>query len=350
MIKLLDRKKVNPSMAVFTGTQTTEEVHLQHFRYADDKFLEDPDFTIEKLENLLLDEDMHWINLHGIHDTELVNRLGEKFDIHPLAIQDILDVNQRPKFQPYTNHWFFTLKSVLPTVNDEVVAEQISFILGPNYLVSFQEKKADYFEHIRQRIRQDLGVVRERGVDYLLFLMLEAILDNYFKTTNQIEEHVDSLQVGNAKDNLSPEVLSRVEGYKREVHKIKRTITPIKDFITIIEREDFERIHDKNVKYFYELKDLCMTLLDSCEQLEMVLESNVNLFFSLQGHRMNLVMKTLTVVATIFIPLTFIAGIYGMNFATMPELGWKYGYAGVWGIMLVVTAIMLVYFKKKDWF
>lgn len=349
-MKLLNRKKVNPSIPIYTGKENEDVILLQLFQYNKNNFTEDANYTVDKLEKIPDDGNMYWINSHGIHEPEKIHEICKKVGIHHLAIQDILDIHQRPKFQEYDHYWFFTLKSVLPSLDGEIVSEQISFILGKNYLVSFQERVADYFNHIRQRIRENIGIVRERGADYLLFLMLEAILDNYFKTLDEIEDIIKDIKLTDPNTSLSPNILGKIEQYKREVNQIKKTIVPIRDFVLTIERENFGMIEKRHIKYFFELKDLCLTLIDDCEQLELRLESNVNLFFSVQGHRMNQVMKTLTVVATIFIPLTFIAGIYGMNFANMPELNWKWGYTLVWLIMILATLGMLYYFKRKRWF
>ena len=348
--RILNRKNLNPSIPVFTGIERSEKPKIQLFQYNKEDFFEDSEYSEIGFEGLPLDNNNYWLNIHGIHDNDLIKKICDTMKVHPLAIQDILDINQRPKFQDYDNYWFFSIKSVLPANNSEIETEQISFILGKNYLVSFQEKVADYFDHIRHRIRNNLGKVRERGTDYLLYLLLEAILDNYFKTVNDIEVKVENLNISDIETDHSPELLKSIEIYKRQIHHIKKTILPIKEFITRIDIEQAEFVDLNHFKYFLELKDLCLTLIDDCEQIEMRLESNTNLFFSVQGHRMNQVMKTLTMVATIFIPLTFIAGIYGMNFINIPELSWKWGYLGVWFIIVVVFVGMLVYFKRKKWY
>jgi magnesium transporter len=350
MKKVLNRKKINPSAPIFTGVKYSETLSLQLFKYNQDEFFEQSDYLVENFEGFPENGFQYWLNIHGIHDTDAITKICTTLGIHDLAIQDILDVNQRPKFQEYEKYWFFTLKSIVPTNKTVIEQEQLSFILGRNYLVSFQEKKADYFEHIRQRIRNNTGILRSRGSDYLLFLLLESILDNYFNTVNDVESKIEEMGVIDIETDPSPDLLKTIELFKRQIHQIKKTLIPIKEFVTKIEREQFGFINEKHVKYFYELKDLCLSLIDDCEQIEVRLESSTNLFFSIQGHRMNQVMKTLTVVATIFIPLTFIAGIYGMNFTNMPELHWKYGYFGIWFIIMAVFAVMLIYFKKKKWY
>jgi len=348
--KILNRKKLNPSVPIFTGIKYAEKLAVQLFKYNEDECLEDSDYSLKIFDGFQKGQYQNWLNIHGLHDIEKIRNLCDQLAVHDLAIQDILDVNQRPKFQEYEKKWFFTLKSVIPSANSQLEQEQLSFILGDNYLVSFQEKKADYFDHIRERLRNKVGIIRERGSDYLLYLLLEAILDNYFKTVNSIEDKIDKLGLVDMDSDPSPLTLKNIEHYKRQIHQIKKTIVPIKEFVTKLEREQFGFIHEKHIKYFYELRDLCLSLIDDCDYIGVKLDSSINLFFSVQGHRMNEVMKTLTIVATIFIPLTFIAGIYGMNFSNMPELNWKWGYYGVWIVILIVFFGMLVYFKRKKWF
>ncbi|MBC8321549.1 MAG: magnesium/cobalt transporter CorA [Bacteroidetes bacterium] len=348
--KVLNRKTKTPLIPVFTGIKFSEEISIQLFSYNKDKFVEKKKISEKEFKGFSDLTYQHWLNIHGIHDVEIINNICKKVGIHSLAIQDILDVNQRPKFQEFENYWFFSIKSILPSDNMKIESEQLSFIMGKNYLVSFQERKADYFDHIRYRIREKAGVLREKGTDYLLFLLLESILDNYFNTISDIEKQVEDLEVIDINSDPSPTTLKTIELCKRQLQLIKKTIAPIKEFLTKVEREEFNLINEKHIKYFFELKDLCLTILDNCDKIEMRLESSINLFFSVQGHRMNQIMKTLTVVASIFIPLTFIAGIYGMNFNNMPELTWKWGYFGIWIIIISVFGGMLMYFKRKKWF
>jgi magnesium transporter len=346
----LNRKKSNPQNPIFTGIKYTDDFKMQLFIYNQNELHENNDFFEKDFNNFSDESKNYWLNTHAIHDVQQIKSICKKTGIHDLVIQDILDVNQRPKFQQYENYIFFSIKSLIPSDTVEIEAEQLSFVLGKNFLISFQEKKADHFEHVRHRLRENIGISRERTTDYLLYLLLESILDNYFKTIDTIEEKVESFALIDINEDPSPQLLNTIEIYKRQIHIIKKTIVPIRDFATKIEREQFNLIQQKHVKYFFEIKDICLTLLDNCDKIEARLESNINLFFSIQGHRMNQVMKTLTVVSTIFIPLTFLAGIYGMNFINMPELSWKYGYYSFWVIIGLVFIIMLLYFKRKKWF
>ena len=348
--KKLTTKKSNPQNLIFTGTKYTEDFKMQLFSYNQNELLEITDFFEKDFNGFTDKTKKYWLNTHAIHDVKQISSICKKTGVHDLVIQDILDVNQRPKFQQYEDYLFFTIKSLLPDDNLKIKVEQLSFILGDNFLISFQEKKADHFEHVRHRLRENIGISRERTSDFLLFLLLESILDNYFKTIDNIEDKVESIALIDVNEDPSPEILNTIEFYKRQLHVIKKTINPIRDFATKIEREPFNLIQEKHIKYFFEIKDICLTLLDNCDKIETRLESNINLFFSIQGHRMNQVMKTLTVVSTIFIPLTFLAGIYGMNFINIPELTWKWGYAAFWAIIIVIFIIMLSYFKRKKWF
>jgi magnesium transporter len=346
---VLDRKKNDPNKFIFTGVASEKRIGVQLFKYNALECNENRDFNPADFEGFTDSKYCYWLNIHGLNDTEAISSICKKQQVHDLVIQDILDVNQRPKFQTFENFCFLTLKSVLPS-DQELITEQISFVFGSNYLMSFQEREADYFEHLRYRLRDKKGILSERGPDYLLYTMLESILDNYFKTLQQMEDNMEAFDVLSGFHEPSPEILEKIESYKKHLHIIRRTILPIKEFSQVIEREDNPYIEKKHLKYFLEIKDLSLTLLDQCETLTASLESSTNLFFSLQSHRMNQVMKTLTIVATIFIPLTFVAGIYGMNFSHMPELEWKYGYAGVWGLFIIMLLGMLSYFKKKNWF
>ena len=348
--KKLNRKKLNAQIPVYTGAIHSEEIGMQLFTYNSEKYDEDLNYSNKVFTKFPIDNNQYWLNTHGIHDVGKILKLCHNLAIHALTIQDILDINQRPKFQDYEGYWFFSIKSMLPSEGTEILTEQLSFILGKNYLVSFQEKKADYFEHLRQRIRDKVGLVRERGTDYLLYLLFESILDNYFKTVNNIEAQLEMMNLSDVETDPSPSILKTIELYRRQIHQIQKTVSPIKEFVSKIEREELGLISEKHLKYFYELKDLCLSLMDECDQIDVRLTGNINLFFSLQGHRMNQVMKTLTIVATIFIPLTFVAGIYGMNFENMPELKWEWGYLTVWFIILIMLVGMLIYFRRKKWF
>jgi len=348
-ISVLNRKKNDPKEYIFTGNLKINELDIQLFKYNKEECEEIKNILPKDINKFEKDENNYWLNIYGLSETNKIVSICEKQGIHSLVIQDILDVNQRPKFQEFENFSFLTLKSIVPSEN-EMITEQISFVFGTNYLISFQERRADFFEHLRVRLRENKGILRESSMDYLLYTMLEAILDNYFKTLTKLDEDTEKFNFTNTKKEPSPNALEIIENNKKLINFIKKSILPIKEFTQLVERSECQAVQEKNLKYFAEIKDLCLTLIDNCDMILSSLESKSNLFFSVQGHRMNQVMKTLTIVSTIFIPLTFIAGIYGMNFSNMPELKWKYGYFAIWIIIIIVFFTMIMYFRRKKWF
>ena len=212
----------------------------------------------------------YWLNIHGLNNPEAVVTICKRQDIDDLIIQDILDVNQRPKFQEFDGFAFLTIKSMVPS-DTNLIAEQISFVFGDKFLISFQERKADYFEHLRFRLREDKGIIRSKGSDYLLYTMLESILDNYFKTLNQLDTEIEQLNLTDISKDISPDVLVRIEAQKKVVHMVKKSILPIKEFALAVERDGSRYISPSHLKYFLEVKDLCLTLLDTCDLLQATL-------------------------------------------------------------------------------
>ncbi len=346
--QLLTRKKPDPGKFVFTGKPMVDEIEIWLFRYNQDECAEVNNIKPDDIPLLTDPESRYWLNIYGLNDQDNIARICKTLNIHDLVIQDILDVNQRPKYQEFDHFSFLTIKSTVPASENQVT-EQISFVFGKNFLVSFQERKSDHFEHLRYRLRENKGILRQRGSDYLLFTLLEAILDNYFKTLETFSIEVEDLSFGIIKTDPKPSVLMEIEANKKYIQIIRKAIMPIKEFSVIVERGDSKLIEKRHLKYYFEIKDLCFTLLDNCDTIASSLESCSNLFFSVQNQKMNQVMKTLTIVATIFIPLTFIVGIYGMNFSYMPELGWKYGYAAIWLLMLIIFSGMIYVFRRKKW-
>lgn len=231
--------------------------------------------------------------------------------------------------------------------------EQISFLLKDNVLLSFQEKRSDFFTHIRERIRTNSGVVRTKKADYLLYLLLDAIIENFYITIESEENKVDEL-IDISKKNTNPEVLELIEKHRDNFNFLKRSIIPLRDSLYSIKsiKDDnvFNDIQHENFTFFSRLHQKCLELLEQIDSDLITLDSTSNYFFSAQNHKMNQVMKTLTVVSMFFLPLTFIVGVYGQNFKNLPELEWEYGYFIIWGIMLAVVAVMFIYFKIKKWF
>jgi magnesium transporter len=322
------------------------------FTYNPETYTENKDIDLDKIPVIdQLDKNFYWMNLHGIHDTELVSRICSMVGTHRLIVQDILDTTERTKLQEFDNQLFFTIRSVsFDTDKQELDNEKISFILGKNYVLSFQEKKGDYFEYIRQRIRESKGLSRQRSSDYLLYLLLDAVLNNYFNVIAKIDNVVSEVPMSELIKKNNPEMIIGFESQKSQLRELKSFILPFYDSVQLLEKGDSDFINDSFTKYFFDLKDQCLQVRDHIDALIQKLESMSTLYFSLQGHRANEIMKTLTIVAGIFIPLSFLAGLYGMNFENMPELSYKYAYFILLGIMTLVVIGMIWYFRRKKWF
>lgn len=345
----INRRLRDPYKIEFVGDQYLDNPDLQLFTYNKSEFQEVKDIDFSNVPEFNDRKKVYWLNVHGIHEADLIKNLGLKHGIHQLVLEDILDTTERPKMQNYDDYLFFTIKSILPLKGSELEIEHISFILGKNYILSFQERKGDHFEHIRSRIRQNLGLVRERGNDYLLYLLLEAIIDNYFSTMENLETEIYELTTMDESDP-DPDIVREIEQYKKLLYQIKKSLHPLKEAVGGLENGICNLVEKPHFKYYNELKEQAMELMETIDALNLKLESGLNLFYSLQGHKMNQIMKTLTVMATIFIPLTFVAGVYGMNFKNMPELVWEWGYISTWVVMIAMVVGMMFYFKKKKWF
>ena len=349
--KIKRRSRItNPTNLQFIGQQYLDKPEMQLFTYDADSFDEKTDIIPKDFMEKGEKGRSAWFNLHGIHNPEVVTGVCKDIAMPLFAIQDIIDTSQRTRLQRFDDYIFFSLKSILPSDDLKLEIEQITFILGKNALYSFQEKKADHFEHIRVRIRENNGLVRKKGPDFLMFLLIESILENYYSTLDRLEEAI-KVDTNPLESGTNPKIIHEIEASKRKLLQIRKNLIAMRDALQRLQKEEFQGIIDEvQKKYYFDLRDNCLNILESLDALELRLDSSENLYFSLQGHRMNQVMTTLTIMAAIFIPLTFLAGIYGMNFEYMPELKWHWGYFMVLGVMFIVTILLLIYFKRRKWF
>jgi len=336
------------SELTFIGQKKMDEVALQLFTYSVDECIETNKTTDYSIIDTSNPRNNYWLNLHGIHDVDLIEKVGETLQLERLTVRHLIDTTQRPKVDDYDGYIFFSVKSILKDESQQLKIEQLSFVLGKNYVVSFQEEKGDHFEHIRNKLREGLGLIRKRECDFLLFQLLDAILDNYFETLDAVNQEVTLIERETI-TNPKQSTLLLIEKNKKDVDKIKKSLSPFKEALTNILKDRTQFIDKKNRKYYRDLKNSCTNAIEESNATYAALESLANIYFSTLSHKMNETMKVLTTVATIFIPLTFIAGIYGMNFENMPELKWHYGYFITWGLMVVVGGGMVLYFKRKRW-
>ena len=354
MRKLLYKKgrKVVPTLIEYTGEHADTKPEMQLFVYNSDELTEFEDIKLSELQEHMESNKNNWINLHGLSDINLIKEIGVKFKIDDFILSDILNILKRSKVDEYNHTLFFNIKSLLPQSNG-IDIEQISFILRDGLLFSFQEKRSDFFVHIRERMRQHAGIVRDRKVDYLLYLLLDAVMENFYITIESEEKKIDEV-IDLIKTKPNPKILEDIELHRDNLNFLRRSIVPLRDSLYSIKsmKDDdvFNVIALENYTFFSRLHQKCLELLDQIDADLNSLDSASSFYFSLQSHKMNEVMKTLTVVSVFFMPLTFIVGVYGMNFDNMPELHWKYGYFSVLAFMLLLLIGMIIYFKKRKWY
>jgi len=301
-------------------------------------------------ENELDNDHVAWLNFHDLDDTKSIEELCHRLEIDKLTIENIHAATGRPKVEEYPKYMFFHVKSALPTENDSTLLnqEQISFVLGENYLISFQEKAADHFSDVRDRIVKARGKIRTKGADFLLFRMLEAIIDNYFEVLESITEKIERIdeRIHNKSNKL---IFKEIEIEKRKLIELRKIVLPIRDITIQLESSESIFLDKANFRYFSNLKSSCASALEEIDANKQILEGLTNLYYAVQGQRMNEIMKVLTIVSAIFIPLTFIVGVYGMNFENIPELKYQNGYFIIMACMLILGISLLAYFIKRGW-
>jgi magnesium transporter len=291
-----------------------------------------------------------WIEIEGVHEPEVVRELGERLGVHPLLLEDIMHIGQRPKLEDFGDYLFIVLQLLRPEGNEGAVrAEQVSLILGRGYVVSLREGDGDAFGLVRQRLQQGQGRLRRLGADYLAYALIDTVVDGYFGVLEGLGERIERLEE-QLVARPGPVTLTAIHQLKREMISLRRSVWPLREVAGRLERTGAPLIAESTALYFKDVYDHTIEVIETLESLRDTVSGMLDVYLSSVSNRLNEVMKVLTVIATIFIPLTFIAGVYGMNFQHMPELSWRWGYTAVWVVMLAVAGAMLVYFKRKNWF
>ena len=305
---------------------------------------------VEELLKKLQPDRVNWVNVDGLSSIETLEKLQAHFSLHALLIDDVLN-DQRPKAEEFDDYLFFTLKMLyrIDLTCSDIDYEQISFVLGRDFLISFQEKEGDLFDGFRERIRLDQGKVRKKQADYLLYRLIDIIVDNYYNVLNRIGDLIEETE-DNVYENPTTRTFHDIQSLKKELIYLRKALYPLREALSKIVKGESEFIQEENLRYFADVYDHVAHLIDSLDTYKDLTSSLLDIHINAMNTRMNEVMKVLTVISTIFMPLTFIVGVYGMNFDFMPELGWKWGYFGVWGVMAIVVAVMLIFFKRKKWF
>ncbi|MHC1605324.1 MAG: magnesium/cobalt transporter CorA [Candidatus Methanofastidiosia archaeon] len=290
-----------------------------------------------------------WINVDGIHDKDILKKIGKYFNLHLLTLEDIVTTEQRPKIEDFGEYIFIVLKMLYCGENDtKINAEQVSLILGPNYVISFQEKKGDVFNPIRERIRNTQGRIREMKADYLAYTLMDAIVNNYTMVLEKVGEEIGHMEE-RVVINSKPTTLQAIHKLKRKMLFFRKSIWPLREILNELERGESTLINKTTVTYLRDVHDHTIQIIDTIETFQDMLLGMVDIYLSTISNKTNEVMKALTIIATIFIPLTFITGVYGMNFRYMPEIDWRWGYFFAWFVMGTIAVIMMFYFRKKKW-
>ncbi len=339
---------LSPGTPVYVGEERTEPAQVELIDYddtrIDERIIEDAGEAARLRES----PTVTWLNVTGVHDVPLIERLGEALGLHPLVVEDVCHTDQRPKLDDYGDYIYLVVRMLRRTPDGALESEQISFVLAPNLVVSFQEKPGDVFDPVRLRIREHKGRVRRLGADYLLYALLDAIVDHYFIVLEPFGDHTEELEE-RLVSSPGPDALRTIHGLRRELVYLRKSIWPLREALSALQRTESTLMRKTTVVFLRDLYDHSIQVIDTVEAFRDTVSGMLDIYLSSVSNRMNEVMKVLTIIATTFIPLTFIAGVYGMNFMFMPELRWPWAYFVVLGLMAAVAVVMVIYFRRKRW-
>ena len=348
-VKKTKKAGLPPGTLVHEGERKIETVRISIIDYDETHFLEREVERIEECFPFKDEPTVTWVNIDGLHDVEIIEKIGSHFDIHPLVLEDILSVGQRPKMEDFNDYLFLTIRMLsYDDKNGDILSEQVSIVVGKNFVISLQEREGDVFDPIRERLRNRKGRIIKLGADYLAYALLDIIVDNYFNILEKVGDEVEMMDeeiVGNP----APETLQGIQRMKREMIFLRKSIWPLREAIMGLERSESKLIKKSTAIYLRDVYDHTIQVIDTVEALRDMISGLLDIYMSSISNKMNEVMKVLTIIATIFIPLTFIAGIYGMNFNYMPELKFNWAYPAVLVVMVVVAVFMVNYFRRKRW-
>lgn len=339
-----------PGSVIFTGNRKVEKILIHYLEFNEQEMEEQllDNQTITAFHEPVPDK-VQWYDTRGLHDTALIEEIGKVFKVHPLVLEDIADIHQRPKLDIFDAGIYISLKALsFDEVQMELKTEQIGIFLGDNFVLSFQEDEEDLFPKIRERLRTSQGRIRKKRADFLAYALMDNVIDHYYLIFDRVENKIEHLEALALSDN-NKDCKYQIHELKRKLMVFKKAIIPLRDVLNRLEKLEHQFIDEKLSPYFRDLLDHLLQMVDLLETFRETLNGLYDLYLSELSYRMNSVMRVLTIISTIFIPLTFLAGIYGMNFEFMPELHFKYGYFVLWGIMLTISLYMLRYFKKKGW-
>jgi len=338
-----------PETLVYTGEKRDETIKIHVIDYDEQNFIETELTAVEACIPYKNKPSITWVNVDGVHNIPLLEKLGDCFGLHRLVMEDIVNTDQRPKMEDYGEYVYIVFKMLSIGKNGDIVKEQISLILGANFVLSFQEGvEGDVFNLIRERLRSSKGRIRKMGADYLAYSLLDAVVDNYFVVLEKFGDKIESIET-ELIGNPTQQTVQRIYQLKREMLFLHNAVWPLREVVSGIGKHESPLIRDSTAPYLRDVYDHVIHIIDSVDIYREMLSSMLDMYLSSVSNRLNSVMKVLTIIATIFMPLTFLAGLYGMNFKYMPELEWHYGYPFLVCIMAGIAVFMLFYFKRKKW-
>ncbi|MBW2452182.1 MAG: magnesium/cobalt transporter CorA [Deltaproteobacteria bacterium] len=339
-----------PGTLIHVGQKIAERPRIEVIDYSPQHFTTLRDISVEEASAFKDTDSVSWINLSGIHDIQMIDQVGQSFGIHPLALEDILNTLHRPKVEVTEEYTFIIVKMLaFDEASLAIDTEQFSLILGSHFVLSFQEREGDVFDGVRDRLQRSNGRIRQRGPDYLAYALIDSIVDSYFQILEKVGDHLVQLEE-ELIDNPDQSALSKIHHFKREVLALRKSVWPLREVISELYKDGSSLITEGTQVFLRDLYDHTIQVLDTVEIFRDTVSGLQDLYMSAVGNRMNEIMKVLTIMASIFIPLTFVAGIYGMNFEYIPELKWRWGYFGVLGFMIGCVIGMIFFFRRKRWF
>lgn len=343
------RVGLSPGTLRHIGQRRLETSRLELFSYTPERLEQRADLSVEACLEAIREPGQHWVNLVGIHDVALVEQLGSEVGLDALALEDVLNTGHRPKVESFDDSLLVILKMLaFDPASGCLVSEQISITLGRDLVISFQERPWDLFDGVRERLQTTRGRMRHRGADYLAYALIDAVVDGYFVVLEQMSDQLTDLEQA-LSNHPQRDTLQRIHQLKRDLIVLRKAAWPSREVVAALERDEAELIDARTAPFLRDLYDHIVQTIETTETLRESASGLLDLYLSSISQRTNEVMKVLTVMATIFIPLTFLVGVYGMNFYYMPELQWRWGYPALWLLMIACAAGMLVVFRRNKW-
>jgi len=353
VVRLFHRVQKPPAQApgtiAFVGEQKVDEVSIKLVDYDAEQLDERTIADFHDCFPYRETESVSWINVNGLHDVDLMHELGGHFGLHPLVLEDIAHTHERPKMEDFGDYLYIVLRMLsFDAERRDLVSEQISLVIGPNYLLTFQERPGDVLEPVSERLRRGKGRIRTAGPAYLGYALMDAVVDHYFKVLEKYGDAIETLEEELLRDPPQ-DALARIHHLKREIVLLRRAVWPLREVVAGLERDDVALMGDAVAPFLRDVRDHVVQVIDAIDSFRDILSGLQDLYLSTISNRMNDVMKVLTIFASIFVPLTFFAGIYGMNFEVMPELRWRWSYPIFWVVILALVSTMLVFFRRRKW-